>query len=199
MGAVVGWQQGQLAAGVVADLGVGVVAGAAGQGDQRDGQDGQARWSAPAGEAAVGGGGPVGVQRGDTPPRAGVPGRGGGQIAGIIAIQQPEPARLSGHLRLTLKGGPGDGNGDQRRDARPGVAAAARSGSRSARSAGATTVAVPSRPVARSAIPIGPVLAAGWMRIRQPLAEVGRPAGALENGWALAVFSSPGSLLTSLA
>ena len=47
-----------------------------------------------AGCAAVGGGGAVGVQRGDTPPGAGVAGRRGGQAASVGRVDNAVPADL---------------------------------------------------------------------------------------------------------
>jgi len=89
-------------AGVVAGLGVRVVAGAAGDWDERGFQLGRpargpgARWGCPAAQAGVGGGGAVGVQRGHAPAAGGVAGGGCGQVAGVSAVQLPEPAGLAG-------------------------------------------------------------------------------------------------------
>ena len=47
-----------------------------------------------AGCAAVGGGGAVGVQRGDAPPGAGVAGRRGGQVPGVGRVDDAVPADL---------------------------------------------------------------------------------------------------------
>ena len=89
-------QVGQLAAGVVADLGMGVVAGAANDREQRGSQAGQVGRGMSAGQTGVGGGGAVGVQRGNAPPGAGVASRGGGQVAGLVAVQHAEPVGLAG-------------------------------------------------------------------------------------------------------
>ena len=120
---------------VVAGLGVGVVAGPARDRDERGGgwrggaagggRVGQAGRGAPAGEAGVSGGGAVGVQRGDAPAGAGMARGGGGQVAGVVAVQQAEPAGFAGRVGPALVGGPGDGEGDQRREARPGARARA--------------------------------------------------------------------------
>jgi hypothetical protein len=107
-------------AGVVAGFGVGVVAGAARDRDERGGEVGR---GVPAGEAGVSGGGAVGVQRGEAPPGAGMARRGGSQIAGVVAVQRAEPAGLAGCFGAALVGGPGDREGNQRRDARPGARA----------------------------------------------------------------------------
>ena len=49
-----------------------------------------------AGEAAVGGGGAVGVQGGDAPPGSGVAGGGGGQVACVVAVEDPDPPASPG-------------------------------------------------------------------------------------------------------
>ena len=141
-------QVGQLAAGEVAGLGMGVVAGTAGDREQRAGEPEQvacgqgvrragARREAAAGQAGVGGGGAVGIQGGNTPPGAGVAGRGGGQVAGVVGVQRAEPVRFAGGLGPALQGSQRDGNGDQRREARPGGRFGSGGGARTTRTAGA--------------------------------------------------------------
>ena len=152
------------AAGPVAGLGAGVVAGAAGDrghvdaqaarvvlragagrrvgaqgGTTGDGEVGAARWRVPAGDAAVGGGGAVGVQRGDAPPGAGVPGRGGGQVTGAVGVDDAEPVGVAGGAGPALEGLEWDGDGDQRGQARPGSRAGPGSGT--ARAAAAARAA----------------------------------------------------------
>ena len=53
---------------------------------------------------AVRGGGAVGVQGGDAPPGGRVAGRGGGQVAGVVAVQQAEPVGFAGCFGLALEG-----------------------------------------------------------------------------------------------
>ena len=120
-------QVSQLAAGVVAGLGVGMVAQTAGHRGQRSLQQAGrpargsgARRRVPAGQAAVCGGGTVGVEGGEAPAGAGVAGRGGGQVAGVVAVQGAEPVGFAGGLGAALPGGQRDGEGDQRGQARPG-------------------------------------------------------------------------------
>src|ERR1700721_1864058 len=74
-----------------------------------------------AGEAGVGGGGAVGVQRGDAPAGAGVSCGGGGQVAGVVAVQCAEPVGFAGGLGAALLGLVRDGDGDQGGQARPGI------------------------------------------------------------------------------
>ena len=58
-----------------------------------------------AGGAAMGGGGPVGVQRGHAPAGVRVPGGGGDQVPGALGVQQPEPGDLPGRPGLAQEGG----------------------------------------------------------------------------------------------
>jgi hypothetical protein len=143
------------AAGVVADLCVRVVAGTAGDRDHANvegtGGPGAGR-EMPTREAAVGGGGAVGVHRGEAPPGAGVAGRGGHQVAGVVAVQRAESVGLPRPLGPALQGGPGNRDGDQRRDARPGSRAwlESRTGTAGAVLAGVAfppRVAFPARPI----------------------------------------------------
>src|ERR1700691_3949785 len=89
-------QVGELAAGMVSDLAVGVVARTAGDGGQRCG-DGDRRsgagrtgagWGVAAPQAGVGGGGAVGIEGGDAPAGAGMSGCGGRQVEGIVAVER---------------------------------------------------------------------------------------------------------------
>jgi len=66
----------------------------------------------------VGGGGPVGVQDGDAPAGGGVPRGGGGQAAGVVVVDQPEPGDLAEQTVVAFQSAGWDGDVDQRRDAR---------------------------------------------------------------------------------
>jgi hypothetical protein len=67
--------------------------------------------------AAVSGGGPVGVQSGDTPAGPGVSGRSGDDGAGVGGVQQAEAADVGGYLGQALHCLDGHGNRHQCRDA----------------------------------------------------------------------------------
>src|SRR5260370_13870860 len=136
----------EFAAGPVAGLGVGVVAVAAGDRDHvdaqaahvvlragagrrvgaesgttGDGEVGAARWRVAARRAAVRGGGAIGVQSGDAPARAGVPGGSGDEVAGVGGVDQAERADLAGGLGHALQRLERHGDRDQRRDAWLGI------------------------------------------------------------------------------
>ena len=91
-----GYQVAEFAAGPVAALGLGVLAGAADDGVEFQGAGVGGPFGVAAGGAGVRGGGPVGVQHGVAPPGGGVPGRGGEQVAGGFGVQQPESAGVAG-------------------------------------------------------------------------------------------------------
>ena len=86
-----------------------------------DSEVGATRWRVAAGRAAVRGGGAIGVQSGDAPARAGMPGRGGDEVAGVGGVDQAERADLAGGLGHALLRLERHGDGDQRRDARLGI------------------------------------------------------------------------------
>jgi hypothetical protein len=139
------------AAGVVASLGAGVVAGAAGQGNHADVQAGRAGRGMPAGQAGMGGGGTVGVHRGQAPSSLRVAGGGGDQVAGIIGIEGSEPVGLAWCLGPAPPRGQGDGEGDQRGQAGPGRRGGSGTGTRTTR-AGAFRTA---RCAIRAVVPAG--------------------------------------------
>jgi hypothetical protein len=182
----------QLAAGVVADLGVGVVAGTAGEGDQRCGEArsgarrpgarrpgaGQGVRGVAAGQAGVGGGGAVGVQGRDAPTGARVPSSGGSQVPGLIAVQHAEPVSPSGGLGPAQIGRPGNGDGDQRRQARPRGWAGTGTGTGTARAAD-SALATPVVWATRAVRPGGagrvrcPVI--WWKLVQRRPVTLGRP------------------------
>jgi len=94
--------------------------------------------------------------RGDAPAGAGVAGRGGQEVAGVVAVHQAEPASLAGNLGLADLGGPGDGDADQGGQAQPrrGTRAGRRGGARIAWAAGSR--ARTARAVSRTVRTLGP-------------------------------------------
>jgi len=97
-----GDQVAEFAAGPVTGLGLGVITGPADDRVELQGARVGGPFGVRAGRAGVRGGGPVRVQGGVAPPGIRVPGRGGGQVAGGLGVQQPEPAGLAGGVRVAL-------------------------------------------------------------------------------------------------
>jgi len=106
-----GDQVAELAAGPVAGVSLGVVAGAADDGVELEGAGVGGTAGVRAGSAGVRGGGAVRGQRGIAPPGVRVPGRGGQQVPGALRVEQPEPGRLAGGA-AALGGLPRDGEGE---------------------------------------------------------------------------------------